>query len=108
MSGKNASNDFGPFALAWQPRLSITEVPRLGRATVRRLPGQKRPVNGQLLLTGGTHSSLLEVSNTHVIALKMAGQIRQPIDIPALERYIEQNVPQIKTPLEVKQVGDTH
>jgi len=50
---------------------------------------------------------LLEVCNTHVIALKMAGPIRQPIDIPALQRYIEQNVPQIKTPLEVKQVGDT-
>lgn len=37
-------------------------------------------------------------------ALNMAGAIRQPIDIPALQRYIEQNVPQIKTPLEVKQV----
>jgi hypothetical protein len=36
----------------------------------------------------------------------MAGAIRQPIDIAALQRYIEQNVPQIKTPLEVKQVGD--
>jgi hypothetical protein len=34
----------------------------------------------------------------------MAGAIRQPIDIPALERYIDQNVPVIKTPLEVKQV----
>jgi len=35
----------------------------------------------------------------------MAGAIRQPIDIKALERYIEQNVPDIKAPLEVKQFG---
>lgn len=34
----------------------------------------------------------------------MAGPVRQPIDIPALERYIEQHVPIIKTPLDVKQV----
>lgn len=34
----------------------------------------------------------------------MAGPIRQPIDIKALEKYIEQTVPEIKTPLEVKQV----
>lgn len=34
----------------------------------------------------------------------MAGAIRQQIDIPALERYIDQHVPIIKTPLEVKQV----
>lgn len=34
----------------------------------------------------------------------MAGPIRQPIDIPSLERYIDQNVPSIKTPLGVKQV----
>lgn len=35
----------------------------------------------------------------------MAGAIRQPIDIPALQRYVEQHAPQIKTPFEVKQVG---
>ncbi|KAL4739181.1 kinase-like domain-containing protein [Aspergillus similis] len=35
----------------------------------------------------------------------MAGAIRQQIDIPALERYIDQHVPVIKTPLEVKQFG---
>ncbi|KAL2863926.1 phosphotransferase family protein [Aspergillus lucknowensis] len=35
----------------------------------------------------------------------MAGVVRQPIDIPALERYIDQNVPIIKTPLGVKQFG---
>lgn len=34
----------------------------------------------------------------------MAGAIRQPIDIGALERYIDANVPEIKTPLDVKQV----
>ena len=37
----------------------------------------------------------------------MAGAIRQPIDIPALERYIESHVPEIKTPIEVKQVGSS-
>ncbi|KAL4967939.1 phosphotransferase family protein [Aspergillus stella-maris] len=35
----------------------------------------------------------------------MAGAVRQQIDIPALERYIDQHVPIIKTPLEVKQFG---
>ncbi len=34
----------------------------------------------------------------------MAGEIRQPIDITALEKYVEEHVPEIKTPLEVKQV----
>ncbi|KAI9727883.1 MAG: hypothetical protein M1828_005288 [Chrysothrix sp. TS-e1954] len=35
----------------------------------------------------------------------MAGPIRQPIDIPSLERYINNNVPAIKTPLSIKQFG---
>ncbi|KAK3671237.1 hypothetical protein LTR78_008872 [Recurvomyces mirabilis] len=35
----------------------------------------------------------------------MAGPIRQPIDIPSLERYIDKNVPEIKTPLDIKQFG---
>ncbi|KAL2007933.1 hypothetical protein VTN00DRAFT_7915 [Thermoascus crustaceus] len=35
----------------------------------------------------------------------MAGAIRQPIDLAALERYIDKDVPVIKTPLEVKQFG---
>ena len=35
----------------------------------------------------------------------MAGPIRQPIDLKSLEKYIEKEVPEIKTPLEVKQVG---
>jgi len=34
----------------------------------------------------------------------MAGPIRQPIDIPALEKYIAEKVPEIKTPLDIKQV----
>jgi len=34
----------------------------------------------------------------------MAGRVRQPIDVKALEAYIEKNVPEIKTPLDVKQV----
>ncbi|EPS29281.1 hypothetical protein PDE_04230 [Penicillium oxalicum 114-2] len=35
----------------------------------------------------------------------MAGEVRQPIDVPSLERYLDQNVPAVKTPLEVKQFG---
>ena len=35
----------------------------------------------------------------------MAGPVRQPIDLASLERYIDSNVPQIKTPLQLKQVG---
>jgi hypothetical protein len=35
----------------------------------------------------------------------MAGAVRQPIDIPSLEQYLDQNVPIIKTPIDVKQVS---
>ncbi|KAJ5720231.1 uncharacterized protein N7483_008165 [Penicillium malachiteum] len=35
----------------------------------------------------------------------MAGVVRQPIDIPSLERYVDLNVPALKTPLDVKQFG---
>ncbi|KAK6074959.1 phosphotransferase enzyme family protein [Seiridium cupressi] len=35
----------------------------------------------------------------------MAGRVRQPIDVAALEKYINHAVPEIKTPLEVKQFG---
>lgn len=35
----------------------------------------------------------------------MAGAIRQPIDIESLQRYIDANVPDIKTPLDIKQVS---
>jgi aminoglycoside phosphotransferase (APT) family kinase protein len=35
----------------------------------------------------------------------MAGAIRQPIDIPALEAFIASKVPEIKTPIAVKQFG---
>ena len=34
----------------------------------------------------------------------MAGVVRQPIDLSALEHFISQNVPIIKVPLDVKQV----
>lgn len=37
----------------------------------------------------------------------MAGRVRHPIDIKALEKYINENVPEIKTPLDVKQVSRT-
>ncbi|KAI0178438.1 kinase-like domain-containing protein [Pestalotiopsis sp. NC0098] len=35
----------------------------------------------------------------------MAGRVRQPIDVAALEKYIQRHVPEIQTPLEVKQFG---
>ncbi|KAF6830383.1 aminoglycoside phosphotransferase [Colletotrichum musicola] len=35
----------------------------------------------------------------------MAGRVRHPIDQEALERYIRDNVPEIKTPLNIKQFG---
>lgn len=35
----------------------------------------------------------------------MAGRIRQPIDIKSLENYLNTHVPEVKTPLDVKQVG---
>jgi hypothetical protein len=34
----------------------------------------------------------------------MAGPIRQPIDLDALSRYVDQHVPAIKTPIHVQQV----
>jgi hypothetical protein len=34
----------------------------------------------------------------------MAGRVRQPIDIPALEAYLGKAVAEIKLPLDVKQV----
>ncbi|KAJ4350778.1 hypothetical protein N0V95_004455 [Ascochyta clinopodiicola] len=35
----------------------------------------------------------------------MAGNVRQPIDVPSLERYITANVPEIAVPIEIKQFG---
>ncbi|RMD44534.1 hypothetical protein DV735_g533, partial [Chaetothyriales sp. CBS 134920] len=35
----------------------------------------------------------------------MAGSVRQPIDLKALERWVEANIPEIKTPLDLKQFG---
>ncbi len=34
----------------------------------------------------------------------MAGQVRQPVDLQSFERWIDKNVPEIETPLELKQV----
>lgn len=34
----------------------------------------------------------------------MAGRVRQPIDLEAFEKYIIKNMPEIKTPIELKQV----
>ncbi|KAK7908132.1 phosphotransferase enzyme family protein [Apiospora marii] len=35
----------------------------------------------------------------------MAGRVRHPIDVEALEKYISKHVPEIKVPLDVKQFG---
>jgi dissimilatory sulfite reductase (desulfoviridin) alpha/beta subunit len=35
----------------------------------------------------------------------MAGRIRQPVDEAALEKFISENVPDIKTPIDLKQVS---
>lgn len=35
----------------------------------------------------------------------MAGPIRQPINLDNLSKYIDQHAPEIKTPLDVKQVA---
>ncbi|KAA8570587.1 hypothetical protein MFRU_031g00050 [Monilinia fructicola] len=35
----------------------------------------------------------------------MAGSVRQPIDLQALEKYIEKHVPEIKIPIGIKQFG---
>ena len=34
----------------------------------------------------------------------MAGRVRQPIDVKALEAYIAKTVPEIQVPIDVKQV----
>ena len=34
----------------------------------------------------------------------MAGRVRQPIDERAFEKYLSENVPAVKTPVELKQV----
>ena len=40
-----------------------------------------------------------------VVALTMAGPVRQPIDIASLEKYIDATVPDIKAPISLKQFG---
>ncbi|KAF2430460.1 aminoglycoside phosphotransferas-like protein [Tothia fuscella] len=35
----------------------------------------------------------------------MAGPVRQPINLKSLEKYIDENVPEIRTPLQIKQFG---
>ncbi|KAL2212647.1 acyl-CoA dehydrogenase family member 11 [Sarocladium strictum] len=35
----------------------------------------------------------------------MAGRVRQPIDEKKLEKYLQENVPEVKTPFELKQFG---
>lgn len=46
-------------------------------------------------------------NSVQVPFITMAGIVRQPIDEKSLERFISQNVPEIKTPIDIKQVN-TH
>lgn len=43
-------------------------------------------------------------SPAYLTATTMAGPIRQPINLDNLSKYIDQNAPEIKTPIDVKQV----
>ena len=36
----------------------------------------------------------------------MAGRVRQPIDEKALEKFLSEHVPEIKGPIELKQVSN--
>jgi hypothetical protein len=53
----------------------------------------------------GVRSRLTVFAGFYGLRTAMAGPVRQPIDLASLERYIEGNVPQIKTPLSLKQVS---
>ncbi|TPX15612.1 uncharacterized protein E0L32_004310 [Thyridium curvatum] len=45
------------------------------------------------------------VSNSEYSIIAMAGRVRHPIDVKSLEAYLNKNVPEIKTPLDIKQFG---
>jgi hypothetical protein len=47
----------------------------------------------------------LQSLDVPIIPQNMAGEVRQPIDLKSLERWIDKNVPEIKTPLDLKQVS---
>lgn len=74
-------------------------------------------------VSGGDYSTVLcqrlsgcqsllssHLSTLFIILLlyKMAGVVRQPIDVQSLERYISKTVPEIQVPIDVKQVGFMH
>lgn len=73
----------------------------IGRIYCLRSPVRSTP---RLILFANTHLFSFIVCSSHIIAI-MAGEVRQPIDIPSLERYIDQNVSEIKTPLDIKQAS---
>jgi len=85
---------------------------RLGRgspAVPRRVASTLRSVYIHSIQLSDLRSllqSALHLTPSYICILisNMAGAVRQPIDIPSLERYIDQNVPALKTPLDVKQV----
>ena len=47
---------------------------------------------------------LLRVACSQLFSARMAGPVRQGIDQASLDRYIEKNTTEIKTPLDLKQV----
>lgn len=40
--------------------------------------------------------------------IKMAGRVRQPIDEAKFEQYLNENVPEIQTPIKLKQVREKY
>lgn len=78
-------------ARTWRHFSSLKPMPRLPRPQIAAL---HNPQNAK------SHYILTSLSTKFT----MAGIVRQPIDVPSLERYISQTVPEIKIPIDLKQV----
>ena len=54
-----------------------------------------------------THTNTRSSPSTHrgVLLDNMAGRVRQPIDERALEKFLSENVPAVKIPIDLKQVS---
>ena len=102
-------------------KIAVCRVSPLGRAPrlfevfvfaplPREYWGRGSPRSRLLALTTCTSVQRFAYLHTCSFGLDsiMAGAVRQPIDIPSLERYIDQTVPELKTPLDVKQVSLPH
>ena len=80
----------------------------LGSASTCNVAGvMSNSEHGKMEWSGVECSVVSSPSHINAIGI-MAGPIRMPIDAQQLERYIEKHVPEIKTPLDVKQVRFYH